>query len=485
MRFLGVAPCGVGGSAARSGFAPGGRGRGRRDRGAVTSVEGLEGRVLFATVDVTLASNSLIIDNQQLQYLPTLRVFNADALVKLSGDNLQVSTTAKGDQMVTGQVSSIDDIDITSSAGGQPGLLFRQPAGVPPFTIQGIHTTLTLGKVDLGNARLIGTMEIGGASTVNVEEMNALLAQLGGDKAPVVRVSGPIVDSQLTFNSPVKSFSAGSFTSTTPGASLLSAPSFNLIRVPGSFSPDLTTTGQGVSVGKLFTGDIMGGKWTMTGGLSYLNAHSIANGRFAVVGDINRFNVLQGITNTTLNVPAINTLKVGGDIDGSVFSLHKMYDPHAWNLNRATVGGQVKDTILFSDGNINSFTADALNTSEFYCGVKPEVTDLLPADPANAFGQEVLFNVLKLKGKNRSAMAQSVLVCAHFAKLDLGTIQIPGASGTVQGIATKSILRLIMLLNGKKLTLKNLLKIPNLQQELDDAGLTLDSLKDFKINLPQ
>src|SRR5690349_15381845 len=100
MRFLGVAPCGVGGSAARSGFAPGGRGRGRRDRGAVTSVEGLEGRVLFATVDVTLASNSLIIDNQQLQYLPTLRVFNADALVKLSGDNLQVSTTAKGDQMV-------------------------------------------------------------------------------------------------------------------------------------------------------------------------------------------------------------------------------------------------------------------------------------------------------------------------------------------------------------------------------------------------
>lgn len=489
MRFLRIAPYGVGGSAARSDNFPHGRwGRAESRRGFVpAAVEGLEARVLFANVDVTLSSNTLIIDSEQLSYLPTLRVFDATAIVTLSGDNLQVSTTPKGDQMVTGQVSAIDDIQVSTQAGGRPGVLFREPATATPFTIQGFHAAVPLVKVDLGDAHLTGDVNLaGGASSINWGDGQGLTfhAGTGAGAPPVLRITNSLVDSKLTIDEPVKSFTAGSYTSSTPGTSLFVAPSVNLFRVPGSMSADLMLTVSNDSLGNFVAGTITGGKWQVAGNASLITVESLIDARMAVNGNINRFSVGQNINNTTLSTSSIGTFKVGGDIDGGVFVLHQPYDPRMWNLNRMTVGGQVKNTLFFSDGNINSVTADALDHTEFYCGVKTEVTDILPADPANAFGQEVLFRVLRLKRKDRPAMVQSVLVAAHFGNIDLGMVQIPG-SGQAQGISTKSILRLIMLLNGKKITLKNLLKIPNLVQELEDAGLTLDTLRDFAINLPQ
>jgi hypothetical protein len=268
-----------------------------------------------------------------------------------------------------------------------------------------------------------------------------------------------------------------------PGGSFFQTPSITFLRVPGTLSADLKITGHGTDISKLLAGDITGGKWTMAGGVSSINVHSVTDGRFALAGAIDLFNVQQDFTNTTLSLPSIGTFKVGGDVVNSVFSFFRMPDLLTYNVKRATIGGQVKDSTVFCEGNVNYFGADALNHTEIYCGVKQDVSELLPSDPANAFGQEVLFNVLKLRGKKQAAMAQSVLVAAHFGNLDLGTVQIPG-SGLAQGISTKSIVRLVMLLNGKKLTLKNLLKIPDLARELEDAGLTLNSLQDFQINLP-
>ncbi|MEI7836900.1 MAG: peptidylprolyl isomerase, partial [Planctomycetota bacterium] len=216
----------------------------------------------------------------------------------------------------------------------------------------------------------------------------------------------------------------------------------------GDFGADLTLDGPvdptKPTAGKLAIAGTLTGTWAFAGGAKTIAAATIASGWVATFanGDVAGITVA-GNAGGTLSARSIKSLKVGGDWDGAHLTLTQVAAPASklLSLGSLTVAGTMRNSDIFSAGNIGAVTLGAMDSSRILAGVKAN-TAALPTIRAdfvaddNALASIARLTIRATTGTN--GLANSNVAAWFLGKVAIKNVLIDNSS-TPFGLAAHSL----------------------------------------------
>jgi hypothetical protein len=165
-------------------------------------------------------------------------------------------------------------------------------------------------------------------------------------------------------------------------------------------------------------------------------------------------------------------MAVKGDVSNANIALNQAFSAKGKNLGVLNVGGTIANTVLRSDGNIGTVTADSLNASTLFAGIAPTTTGLPLA--ASEFVNAAALQQLKLK----TGYTASNVAAKNLGKLSVGTLNTNNAGQRFGFAADKIALLTGSTGPGVKFALKKLdtptdVQVQTQGLDLGDAQITL------------
>jgi hypothetical protein len=463
------------------------------------AIERLEDRKLLSSTSITVN----VPTNKTVEFagpgttVNSLLFVHSTGSVQFSGTNLAQTALKNGTPVISGTITSIQQINVTGSSGGASALVFRSGASKTPVEIDGISVTTALRQLQLAGTSLKGALTTEGTSSATFGTIGSSTLQFNASptgspaSGPLTFVSGDITDTQITSALPIRQMITGNYTATTPttstalGTTSLNAPSISSWRVNGMMSGDVTLTGgTGTTLNSLTaTGAVSAGIWNITGNVGRVSVQSIAAGVQAQFTTSVQNIKTAGDEDGSLFAGSVGIFTVGGQMSGGGLELSSAFSARAYSLNQLNVTGGILNAYVLAIGNINAISASTMSGSFIFSGIstsfgftaQPQVSD---------FGWQTRLNSITLRSK--AAQFGGSLVAGYtVGRLSLGAVQA-NDSGTQFGVTAHSIsnVRFTVSVAGatKPASLTNV-TAATLAAQLKKAGLTTADLQDFTFNL--
>jgi hypothetical protein len=236
-------------------------------------------------------------------------------------------------------------------------------------------TTVTItnltGSTAVGGATVTGSLgnfsapaaSLQGASTVSGDVKKFTLGDasgsltISGDTTVPALNFGNVSNFALTTVAPIKSLTVGSW-SGSGAANKIVAPSVGkVVATTGTFTPNITLSAINLkanapTLASVSAAGLIGGTWNITGHVGTVNT----GGNFSAV----------------VTTDSINSLTVGGDMNGATLNLG--FNTDVMTLARLAVTGFISGSTIRSSGNIGSIMAGAFRNSIVFAGVAPIFT---------------------------------------------------------------------------------------------------------------
>lgn len=468
--------------------------------GRAGRVESLEPRRLYSstslTVDVPL--------NGSVQFagpgttIDTLVFQHCAGNVAFSGSNLSQTTQKNGTSLVTGTISLIQQLNVTSSSSNA-SLLFRGTGSKTPVELDGLTISspvrsLMLSGLFLNSATVTtqGTVLAQFGSVTNTS-LQFSEPSSGGSSGLLSLTTGNVTDSLISSDLPMSQLQIGAFTATTPystssgegGSAVITAPSIGNLRIAGNLSGDLDLTGTSGSDlrSMVASGDATAGFWNINGGAGTITVRSIASSVGCQITGALQSLRTSGDEAGSIVVGSANSINIGGSLTGNGFEFTNPFSARSYDLGQLHVNGSITDGFLLSTGNVNSISAAGISGSFLAAGLDSGFTFSGQPAASDLTTQAVIRSVTL-----RSSSAQfqgSVIAGYELGQLNLGVVAVDD-SGVPFGLTAHQIdsARFAASVAGgiKSITLKNATSA-TLPAELQKAGVTTADLKDFTIRL--
>lgn len=349
-----------------------------------------------------------------------------NATVTFSGTNLSQGPSPSGIE-VSGSGVTVSSIALSRT--GLDTVLQITTIGRNPVNVGGITSDSVMASILAPNVLVTGDITTGGWVHV---------VSLGGGQNGTISIGpthingglkltiGTATDESLSSAIRIDSVTAGNWLNSSGAAETIEAPQALLMRIHGSFAPDLTIDGirgAQVSLQTFSAGAISGGTWNVTGKTHLLNAGSIASGWTGTFnGGIDKMNVAHDAT-MNLTAAAIGNMAIHGALSNSTVSLTQPLTGLTFDLNSLFVGGAISNSTITSAGSVDLVSAGSMQNSNLYVGLVHPALPALNADFANT--AEIHSITLR-----RSASAS--FSGSNVAAYQLGTIVL-GAVATANG----------------------------------------------------
>jgi len=347
---------------------------------------------------------------------------DADGTDTITAPGLTTAIIRKGDLAA----------DLNIGAGGTTTLMVTGGSLTGNITDAGALTTLLVSGGGIsGNvsaARVGMVMVTGGdmSGSITSTESAAQLGALTG--IGTVMVNGGDLSGDLTSNGNVSTISVTRNALTGHGGNVSGA--FNL----GGGLLSLTLTGGDLS-GALNVGGSLGMLSLNKSGANGGNVLAGAVVNAGVIGSLRAGGSFQGASGNgiTVNAGQITGLNVAGDMDYTALTLaNAARKATVAALGTMSVGGNMANSQLLSDGNLTSVTLGGMDDSEAFAGVASSVTGL-PGAEADFSGQDSIgtFTILGLKSGTTPITS---LINSNIAAWKLGTASLAYAQGDNGGV---------------------------------------------------
>jgi hypothetical protein len=317
-----------------------------------------------------------------------------------------------------------------SVTGGKAGAL-----ALTDISITGSLKTFTAASADLiGSFAISGTL---GTLTFDNTIDGPVVLSVGGAAVATAFKFGTVSDLSLTTAAPIKSLSALAWTNGASATDALTAPSIGTLSIRGNFDATLTLSSTGIDLkSATISGSITGGTWTLAGSIGTLTAASIATAwTGAIAGSISTLTTHADFDGT-LTASAINTLRVGGNLNGSTVTLTGAVKVGKANLalNALTVTGEVLNSAIVTTSSVGTITLGGSDNSRFLLGV-PATTTTLPT-LTSAFTSASTLGTFTSKGKY--AFADTIIAASAVTTVHLTTVTVANG-GVPFGLSTEAL----------------------------------------------
>ena len=264
-----------------------------------------------------------------------------------------------------------DLVTVQLKGGGSGTLTFaaQGPADMQSISLSGTisRSSLTITTAGRGTTTSVGTIDVDGP----LRTLKATTTQLGGllsigagpAKASVKIALGAGLDGAIDSQMPIRSLTAGSWTSSDDQIETVAAPSLTTLKIRGDFQADLDLSG---SAAKL----------------------------------------------------ALGSAKIGGDLTGSLWQI-------AGNVGKIAIAREVRDSAVRSTGSIAGVTVGACFSSDFLAGIAQGV-ERFPvqqtagqqdfANPLAAIGS------FRVKGWRGLARTQTLFADSNISAARIGSV---------------------------------------------------------------
>ncbi|HEY8748984.1 MAG TPA: VCBS repeat-containing protein [Tepidisphaeraceae bacterium] len=159
----------------------------------------------------------------------------------------------------------------------------------------------------------------------------------------------------------------------------------------------------------------------------------------------------------TLTAPSIRQLQVGGSLINSSITLTNGFAQGVLDLGRAQVMGDIRDSAIFSAGNIGALLGRTMSGSSVQAGVAALPPGTLPVSAVDFVSNASIANITLGGDPRRTTFTSSTISASQLGSLNLGRIQTANG-GAPFGVAATSI----KLLQGTDITTNRAFRLANI-----------------------
>lgn len=465
-------------------------------------VERLEPRRLFNTVQVVITPQLASVNARDVQNLPINFRFNDLAgMITFSGNNLSVPTAGRA-QTISGNVTSIDGISLTSSTSRSSFSLAKPGSLIPlgGFDSSGQLNSINLLGTDLtGTAQLVAppVLTLGNVDsatvdiTQNLPSFNFTAWNVNGSTFNITGpgLSSPAVnlrlrsvsDTQIATSDVINSLRAKSFTESASGLGGISAGGAGSFNIAGDFKSDFRLTPSlslKYTLNDLTIGQTASGSWNIPGTTRSLSARAFDTGFGGTFGTLSGLRVGTDFSGA-LSAGSIGAATVGRNLSGATVDLTNPFAANSWNLSSLHVGNAIENSTIRSDGNLGAISTMFTDFSQVLAGISPTyVPGQKPVASDYTSYSTIKSFVSDCPSHHNLHFAGSYVGAAYLWDVHIGNVQTDNF-GQFFGLAGVQMERVSVLVNGKTLYFPSLDSTAAFDAGLQKYGLTEPSLGNF------
>ena len=405
-------------------------------------------------------------------------VSGGSAVVTFSAGD--TTLTAKGNtEVVTGAGATISNVVVTDSAA-RPSLSVAT-LGKGSVTVGGLSDVGNLQTVNLRNATLGGTVQLGGSVTFAVGDLSHATVVIGAAAGDTDLLVTRAVDSSVSAGV-INHLTSQSWTNDDSGSYAVDAEDLLQLNVRGMFADALNLSGEtGYGLLKATVGGAAA-PWAVNASVFKAVVTAPTSDWALSVGSLIATLDVRGNLESAITASTITTLNVTGGLSNASVETDGLFNQLDTQLDHLTIGGAVTDSVIFIAGNVNTISARSLSGSRVYAGVQTSVAQAsgLPAATTD-LAQEATINRFTLRA-GKTTFANSELAAYVIRHAAIGTVTVDN-SGTAFGVSAHTLGSLAATLStGRHL---NLSGAPLASATALSAFLTKEkvTLSDFNITL--
>lgn len=347
------------------------------------------------------------------------------AVVKIQGDSLTQATAGKK-ATVSGAAASIESIT-AANTNATSAMTLSGSGGNGSVDVSTFISSGAMKSVSMKVANFAGTLNIAAVSKFDLGNTTNSNINLGGNSQfkPMSISLGNAAGTVLKSSTPVKTFTAGSFTAES-----------------GPTPPQITL--QSVS--------------------RFAIAGNLAN-RVVVAGAIKSMTIGGNMTGV-IRADSIGSLIIGGDATDANISLTRAFAPKEKPVGKVTVAGAFTRSLLRAAGNISSVTFGSADGSEIISGLpSSNVGTTLPTSPSD-FASPSSINSFTVKGN----YAGTNVIASTLGRIKLGTLVTSNGNAPF-GAGADRIASITGSLGQGPLTIKKIDTPTDVQEQVGEADL--------------
>jgi hypothetical protein len=420
----------------------------------VADTNGHTSNVATVNVNVGVTVENIAGANRSLTFtsaggLLTTISLNRGSVQVLFSSTGTLSVTRQGKATVSGSGLMITGLALTGTTSAST--LSVAGRGNGALTIGGITDVSPIRTISAPKAVLTGAVSLSGISTLQVATAIDAPITVGAGAPNVTFVAGAVSDSTLTSAVPIKTISVTSWTSSTEGASAITAPSISSLIVRGNFQPTLTLSGGGTALRGASIKGTISGSWTITGNTGGITTGGVDAGFHAAVsGYLAGLNDRAGGLAAAITAGNIGTLSVTGGLSGAISTASARtvrvvgnvtagaaldFTGAGTSLNTLSVTGSITGATLTAAGNVGSITATSLSGDTILIGAPAGTT--LANVTSSTIGSSTL-SLLRLTARGTTTFADSTLIVNTLKSGALGGVVTSTADNSMDGLAVAS-----------------------------------------------
>jgi hypothetical protein len=331
----------------------------------VADVNGHLSNVATVNVNVGVNIGNAVGDDRTLTFTTgsgaaTTISLNRGTVEVLFNNPATLSVDKHGRATVAGSGLEINSLEISGTNAAST--LSVASKGKGALNIGGIADSTPIRTLSAPTATLSGSLSFSGVGTLQALQISDAQITVGaGIPSGFTLLSGTVSNSTLSCALPIKLIKSTSWTSSTSGASSVSAPSVASLVTTGGFAANLTTTGGSNSLNSVHIGGQAGGQlWSVTGNARsiFVGSASSTWGGLAVSGNLASFTVAAGNLTAPVTAGSINSMKVAGAISADITTTGNLLSLQAAQLVNSVVavGSTANSVTAATASNIGSAT---------------------------------------------------------------------------------------------------------------------------------
>ena len=465
-------------------------------------------RLLTSIIQVQITPAVTAVHAQDLHNLPiSMKFGDLTGMLTLTGENLAKQAAGK-EVNVTGNITDVTSLSLANST---PASSFVVSGKANDVLLDGFDSPGPMKLIDIrplianGNVQMAAAprMLFGDAmnSTFNIPQSVPLVNFSAGSftnsqlnfTAPnasfgtnlLLRFSN-VKDSRLSIDPFLKSLTAGSFTTTSPGSGGIAANSAGVMNFATDYKADLTfhpTLNLKYTLSSFRAGGIVSGNWNVPGPSGFVSGGLFDNGFRGSFGSLAGLKVGRDFDGS-LTTGSLGVGSIGGNLSGATLDFTNPFAANSWNLGSLRVHNSISGSTITSDGNLGNIATMFTFGSKITAGVDPSYVFGQPLSSSSYTSWSTIKSFISDCPSHHQIHYTGSYVGAYFMpSVHLGNIQTNNF-GAPFGLAGFRFDKLSFLDNGKAINLGGITSMSAYNSALQANGVTQQQLGDFKVLLP-